>query len=92
MDKVCPNVDMKDKRTIADKIVSTIKDHQLCNNKECFNVVYLCSCGEFCYSCQKTFCEECCNEYCEECDEFFCKQCYKEYHYKEYHEGCNHKK
>ena len=72
MDEICPNVNMSDKRLIAEKTVSQIKDHALCDNKNCFNVIYLCSSGEYCYLCHGTFCEDCC-EYCVSCDDSHCK-------------------
>ena len=77
MDKICPNVDMKDKRLIAEKTVFQIKDHALCENKECFNVIYLCSFGKYCEDCGETYCKDCCTNYCEDCDETYCKDCYK---------------
>ena len=74
METICPNVSLEDKRLIAEKVVSQIKDYALCHNKKCFWPIYLCSCGELCETCDNIFCEDCV-KWCDKCETSHCDYC-----------------
>ena len=76
MDKVASHVSIDDKRAIAEHVVRQIKDHMLCDNKACFNVINLRSDGSTCHSCNGTFCFNC-QELCEATDDYHshCQSC-----------------